>query len=268
MKNPHGVEPTRFMKRKESSSAIGCFCFHDIKGPIFGSQQRERRGNDFVISFNNDLYIGDSCNREQQCYIHNDGTRGYECHPQYKSSLFVDTAGLDEDNYFSVSDYEVFCIDYKNRENINKLCKHSDIIWEYIETKDISEQSLKQVDDDVELLNDLNAIHCEDSSIRLKISSYYFKNPSEFLSDTQIVNQNYDDKLREWLGNNYKWKLIYRASQNDYTVESFHEYCDDKGPTLVIIKSSKGWIFGGYTTQSWSGECIYYDILIINRFKR
>ncbi len=40
--------------------------------------------------------------------ISNDGTHGYECHPEYKSSLFVNTAGPDEENYFSVLDYEVY----------------------------------------------------------------------------------------------------------------------------------------------------------------
>ena len=62
--------------------------------------------------------------------------------------------------------------------------------------------------------------------------------------------------------NDYKWKLIYRSSEHGYTGSSFHEYCDDvNGPTLVIIKSSEGWIFGGYTTQSWSGKGIYNDIM-------
>ena len=84
---------------------------------------------------------------------------------------------------------------------------------------------------------------------------------SPFLRNTILFGNEYDDKLREWLGNDYKWKLIYRASQNNYTVRSFHDYCNDKGPTLVIIKSSGGWIFGGYTTQSWSGRCIYNDMI-------
>ena len=77
-----------------------------------------------------------------------------------------------------------------------------------------------------------------------------------------LENSDYDDILREWLGNDYAMKLIYRASEHGYTAKSFHNYCDDKGPTLIIIKSSGGWIFGGYTTQSWSGDCIYnkYDI--------
>ena len=87
-----------------------------------------------------------------------------------------------------------------------------------------------------------------------------FFNPiySPFLKNTILFGNEYDSKLREWLGSDYKWKLLYRASEHEYTAKSFHEYCDEKGPTLVIIKSSGGWIFGGYTTQSWSGDSIYY----------
>ena len=235
MKNPHGVEPTRFMKREESDDAIECDYY---KGPIFGYD---------------DIHIGEICNEKDSCSINNDGIHEYECHPEYKQSLFVNTAGVDEENRFSVLDYEVFGIDCENRDNINKLCKHPDIMIEYIETKNISEESLKKVYDEQELLTDLDAILCNDSSIRLKISQCCFKNPSVLLSDTQIVSQQYDSYLREWVGD-YKWKLLYRASEHEYTAKSFHEYCDDKGPTLIVIKSSGGWIFGGYTTQSWSGN--------------
>ena len=184
------------MKRKDSEYAIYCDSF---LGPAFGS------------SMNNDLMIVDHCNEENKCYFHNNGKGSYECHPEYKSSLFVNTAGLNEENKFSVLDYEVFSIDYEDKDNVNKLCKHPDIIWNYIKSKDISEDSLQQFDDDTELLNDLDTIHCEDSDIRLKISRY-IKNLSELLSDTHFVDQQYDSYLREWLGDDYKWKLLYRAS--------------------------------------------------------
>ncbi len=179
----------------------------------------------------------------------------------------MNTAGPDQTNYFSVLDYEVFGIDYENRENINKLCKHPDIIWEYIETKDISEETLKQIDDDSELLSDLDAIHCEDSDIRLKISQYYFKNPSEFLPETSLIDKKYDKHFRKWLGNSTDWKLIYRASEHGYTAYSFHQYCDNKGPTLIVIKSSGGWIFGCYTRKSWHNG-ISKDIMFILNRKR
>ncbi len=236
MKNAHGVEPTRYMKRKESKYAIECYSKY---GPIFGD----------------DIYIDNYCNN-RHCKINNDGTKGYECHPEYKSSLFVNTAGPDEENKLAVLDYEVYTSYDSYKDYIFNACTYPDIIWEYVETKDISEESLKQIDDDVELLSDLDAIQCNDSAIRMKISKSCFKNPSVFLPNTQLVNQQYDTILREWLGNDYKWKLIYRSSEHGYTGKSFHECCDDKGTTLVIIKSSEGWIFGGYTTQSWSGDGI------------
>ena len=54
-----------------------------------------------------------------------------------------------------------------------------------------------------------------------------------------------------------RFKLLYRASDNAYSHEKFHELCDDKGPTICIIKSNWGNIFGGYTSKSWNaeGEC-------------
>ena len=245
MKNAHGVEPTRFMKRKESNWAINC---NPEYGPLFGA--------DVLMCIRNNFNL---------CSILNDGNNSYECHPEYKSSLFVNTAGPNEKNVFSVLDYEVFGIDYENRDNIYKLCKYPDIIWKYIETRTITESSLQQFDDDIELLNDLDAINC-DNSIQLKISQICLKNPSGLLPNTHLVSQQYDDKLREWVGD-YKWKLLYRASEHDYSAKSFHEYCDDKKPTLIVIKSSEGWIFGGYTTRSWivvhpdEDGCIYYDMI-------
>ena len=89
MKNPHGVEPTRYMKREESRYAIGC---DPDCGPVFCG----------------DICIRDNCNKEDSCFIHNDGEGAYECHPEHRSSLFVNTAGPDEPNHFSVLDYEVY----------------------------------------------------------------------------------------------------------------------------------------------------------------
>ena len=233
------------MKKQESKEAIGCL---PNWGPIFGNSY-------------GDINIADNCKKEDSCYITSPSYFQYDCHPQYKSSLYVNTAGPDNKNEFSVLDYEVYSFDIC-KEYVYNVCKYPDIIWNYIETKDISEESLKQFDDDAELLNDLNLIHCKDSAIRLKISRYYLKNPSNLLVGTQLVNNQYDAKLREWLGCDYNMKLIYRASEHGYKAESFHECCDNvNGPTLVIIKSSGGWIFGGYTTQSWSGRGIDYDLI-------
>ena len=244
LKNPYGVPPTRFMKKKESYQAIQCLSKY---GPIFGNDHP-------------DICIADNCTKEDSCSINDSSYLQYECHPIYKSSLFVNTDGRNLPNRFTVLDYEVYSFDIC-KKYVYDNCKYPDIIWNYIHTKEISDESLETINNEDEIRDDLNLIQCKDNTIRLKISQYFLKNPSEDLMNTQIVDKQYDQYLRKWCGD-YKWKLIYRASEHEYTASSFHEYCDDKGPTLVIIKSDGGWIFGGYTIQSWSGKGIYYDLIL------
>ena len=61
-----------------------------------------------------------------------------------------------------------------------------------IETKELSKESLKQVNDETELIKDLKCIQCYDSEIRMMISRYFLNNPSEFLPNSHIVSQQYD----------------------------------------------------------------------------
>ena len=232
------------MKRGGSDNAI--MCYHHF-GPVFGCEHYD--------SHFYDLIIVDKCNEKHECFTRNNGMNEYECHPRYKASLFVNSKGNTSKNHFSVLDYEVFCIDNYHQYLCDK-CRYPDILYEYAQTKDISEDSLKMIDDDIQLLSDLNVIHCSDSTIRVKISQLCLKNPSQFLPDTQLVGSQYDTVLREWLGSDSQWKLLYRASEHGYTGESFHKCCDNQGPTLIIIKSTGGWIFGGYTSIHWTSDSI------------
>lgn len=219
------------MQKSENYFAIQC---NPQMGPTFGA----------------DIVILSNCNTNDVCSITNDGTRGYECDPKRKMSLFVNTNVAEERNCFSVLDYEVYCIE-NYKDYIYNTCKYPDIIWNCMETNKISKSLLQQFNDDVEVLSDLDHIQC-DNSVRLKISKYYFGTPSSVLPSTTIVGSQYDEILKEWLGEERQWKLIYRASEHHCNGEQFHESCDNQGSTVVVIKSSHGWIFGGYTTQSWN----------------
>ncbi len=164
----------------------------------------------------------------------------------------------------AINNYEVFAIDYLGKETIYSLCKYPDIIWKYIHTQIFTKAMIRSVDDDTKLLHDLSLTHITEHSIQLKVSQLWLRKPSKYLTNTQLVEVKYDSYLKEWLGKN-KWKLIYRASEHGYTASSFHDYCDDKGPTLIVVKSTDGWIFGGYTTQSWHPIKLYTkdDIICI-----
>jgi hypothetical protein len=48
------------------------------------------------------------------------------------------------------------------------------------------------------------------------------------------------------------FQYIYRASQDGFEAAKFHSKCDNKPNTLVIIKSTNGNVFGGYTEQIWN----------------
>lgn len=63
-------------------------------------------------------------------------------------------------------------------------------------------------------------------------------------------------QLHTWLhsrlqnqANSY-WSLCYRASSHGWSGWTFHSYCDNRGPTVTIIRAHS-YIFGGYTDQSW-----------------
>ena len=49
-----------------------------------------------------------------------------------------------------------------------------------------------------------------------------------------------------------KWNLIYRATRDGFGASQFHAKCDKKPNTLIIIKSTNGNVFGGYTEQDWT----------------
>ena len=51
--------------------------------------------------------------------------------------------------------------------------------------------------------------------------------------------------------------LIYRASRDGWNSSNFHGFCDNKGPTVTVVRS-ENYIFGGYTEQSWDGKHYNY----------
>ncbi len=51
-----------------------------------------------------------------------------------------------------------------------------------------------------------------------------------------------------------KFELLYRGSQDGFSAANFHTKCDNKGPTVVIIKFNHGKVFGGFTDTSWDSS--------------
>jgi len=48
--------------------------------------------------------------------------------------------------------------------------------------------------------------------------------------------------------------LLYQASKDGDSSSNFHSRCDSKGATVVIIETTEGRMFGGFTDVSWSSS--------------
>lgn len=57
--------------------------------------------------------------------------------------------------------------------------------------------------------------------------------------------------LRDQCFKNLIFERIYSAKLNGDSASTFHLYCDNKGPTMTLIKDTEGNIFGGFTNIPW-----------------
>lgn len=73
-----------------------------------------------------------------------------------------------------------------------------------------------------------------------------------------LLEQYHKAQLQNWINNNVNnndisFKTIFRGSEQQHTPAAFHASCDNKGPTVVIIRTSRG-LFGGYVSASWDSS--------------
>ena len=54
--------------------------------------------------------------------------------------------------------------------------------------------------------------------------------------------------------NEIKFELLFKMSENGTNSIDFHKYCDNKGPSLTLVKTTKNKIFGGFTPLSWKNK--------------
>ena len=58
---------------------------------------------------------------------------------------------------------------------------------------------------------------------------------------------------------NFKVENIYNGSRDGWYIAVFKQKVFNKGPTLIILKTSEGAICGGYTSKNWDGSKNWTD---------
>jgi hypothetical protein len=88
-------------------------------------------------------------------------------------------------------------------------------------------------------------------------SLFKARNSSSF-GNSKIIDGRIASLLMSWLPTTVgkKTKLLY-SQVDGMTASDFHRLCDNQGPTVVIIKSTQGNVFGGFAPQPWSQSNIH-----------
>lgn len=138
----------------------------------------------------------------------------------------------------------------KNLKVDNNLEKEILLLKKEKEKQDKEIEDLKQLI----LMNNKNVIiknhfDREKLKIKYKIDSKIIKDNSlDFVIDK--IKQTYQKN------NTPELKLLYRGSENNFEPGPFHSKCDKIKGTITLVKNNKGFIFGGFTTESWEGNNI------------
>jgi len=97
--------------------------------------------------------------------------------------------------------------------------------------------------------NDINSIWSEIKKVKTN------EFDSLILKESNRVDE-FIRKIYEWTGYN-NMKLLYRGTRDGMDANSFHNKCNNQGPTISLFKNDKGYIFGGYASTNWTSNGTY-----------
>ena len=72
-----------------------------------------------------------------------------------------------------------------------------------------------------------------------------------------IVDPKYLDILDKWFERELRYKLLYRATDEQYSAEAFHNLVDKIKNTIIFIKDINNFIYGGFTRKTWDGNRVF-----------
>ncbi|KAF2069759.1 hypothetical protein CYY_008923 [Polysphondylium violaceum] len=116
-------------------------------------------------------------------------------------------------------------------------------------------QQLKQQHNSLESKLDEQHMQINDRVIKTYEEMESCKQDLLFLKTYSIF-----ELFNDWIDNRktIDFKLLYKASGDDFLTQSFHSACDGKGPTITVIETTDGCVFGGYNSQSWNCDNKFY----------
>ena len=129
---------------------------------------------------------------------------------------------------------------------LNLNFKEKDINTRVNYLEDIIAEQNKKINSLEERMKKLEEIITEYKELRKE------KEEKKLIFDSEILNKEDQEMLISWLPRKpNKITLLLNSNKDGESTKTFMEKVNGKCPTLVIIKTTKGYSFGGYTTEMW-----------------
>jgi hypothetical protein len=140
-----------------------------------------------------------------------------------------------------------------NEETQSQYEKEDEVRENEQQKKEMQQQQQKQETE----INETNEADVFENLYRTETGLIIFRNGllrgiiHKFAEITDVVS-----KIQIMLTAGVKFNLLYRASDHGDKAKIFHQKCDNHQMTLVLVETTKGRRFGGFTTKTWNGNCL------------
>ena len=153
----------------------------------------------------------------------------------------------------------------KENENLKNQIKESkELTMELKKENENLKKNLKEYEESLNLLQ-IKSIQFEDlledkmnEKKRDKEIQNYLIGESisniKYYKDYSLIINGIKSQLTNLKYRTIKLELIYKSSRDGQKAKDFHYFCDDKGPTVSIIKTKENIIFGGFLNINWKNK--------------
>ena len=113
--------------------------------------------------------------------------------------------------------------------------------------------------------------YCKRNSVETpmlkELVSYYFPGKEnvifgDYKFDSNIVDSNDSNQIKSWLEDmdeTCEPDLLYSGSRDGWSTQDFHAKCDGMGPTITIVQTKEGYVFGAYSDKSFQSASTNYE---------
>lgn len=149
----------------------------------------------------------------------------------------------------------VFCLKEKDKDGKQTIKILYSIIKDLKDENKILKSNQEKLEEKIKTLeSDIKSL--KELFYNSKKESYNISGLNSLIIDD---NEKYKTTLKNWINpnSNLKAELLYRLSRDGNSYAKFHDLCDNKGNTLLLVKLYDGDILGGYTTQNWDNSGVW-----------